>query len=97
MKSILKKRATSQKENESNALQVKERKIGVSKTVTKNTGNYENVKIGYWTERTVPDTERDVKIAAKEMSVLIDDLIKAELDDLFAEEEKPKAKTKLRR
>lgn len=55
-------------------------KIGLSKGITLNTGNYESARIDYWMERTVPESEKDSTLA--EMSKEIDNVLDAEVQEL---------------
>ena len=56
-------------------------KVGISKSVTKNMGNYESAKIEYWLEKECEESEQ--QRVTQELSVAIDDYLQSELNDLM--------------
>ena len=56
-------------------------KVGISKSVTKNMGNYENAKIEYWLEKECEESEQER--VTQELSVAVDDYLQSELNDLM--------------
>ena len=58
-------------------------KVGISKSVTKNMGNYENAKIEYWIEKECEESEQGR--VTQEISLAIDDYLQGELDELAAQ------------
>ena len=56
-------------------------KVGISKSVTKNMGNYESAKIEYWLEKECEDSEQER--VTQELSVAVDDYLQSELNDLM--------------
>ena len=67
-----------------NQLKSGEVRIGLSKNVTRNMGNYESVKIGVWMERVVKDDDRIIKKNYAEISSFLDEWIAGELEELGA-------------
>lgn len=59
-----------------------QRKIGMSKQVTVNMGNYNSFKVGIWQERYCEDTEEAANKVLAEMSEEIGELIQAEVDEV---------------
>lgn len=57
-------------------------KVGISKSVTKNMGNYESAKVEYWIEEECEDCERDY--VTQKLSMAIDDYLQAEIEELMA-------------
>ena len=58
-------------------------KVGISKSVTKNMGNYESAKIEYWIEKECEESEQER--VTQELSLAIDDYLQGELDELVAQ------------
>ena len=58
-------------------------KVGISKSVTKNMGNYESAKIEYWLEKECEESEQER--VTQEISLAIDDYLQGELDELAAQ------------
>ena len=56
-------------------------KVGISKSVTKNMGNYESAKIEYWLEKECEESEQER--VTQELSIAIDDYLKEELESLM--------------
>ena len=56
-------------------------KVGISKSVTKNMGNYESAKIEYWLEKECEESEQER--VTQELSVAVDDYLQSELNDLM--------------
>lgn len=56
-------------------------KVGISKSVTKNMGNYESAKIEYWLEKECDESEQER--VTQELSVAVDDYLQSELNDLM--------------
>ena len=56
-------------------------KVGISKSVTKNMGNYESAKIEYWLEKECEESEQER--VTQELSVVVDDYLQSELNDLM--------------
>ena len=56
-------------------------KVGISKSVTKNMGNYESAKIEYWLEKECEENEQER--VTQELSVAVDDYLQSELNDLM--------------
>ena len=56
-------------------------KVGISKRVTKNMGNYESAKIEYWLEKECEESEQER--VTQELSVAVDDYLQSELNDLM--------------
>ena len=56
-------------------------KVGISKSVTKNMGNYESAKIEYWIEKECEESEQER--VTQELSVAVDDYLQSELNDLM--------------
>ena len=56
-------------------------KVGISKSVTKNIGNYESAKIEYWLEKECEESEQER--VTQELSVTVDDYLQSELNDLM--------------
>ena len=56
-------------------------KVGISKSVTKNMGNYESAKIEYWLEKECEESEQER--VTQELSVTVDDYLQSELNDLM--------------
>ena len=56
-------------------------KVGISKSVTKNMGNYESAKIEYWLEKESEESEQER--VTQELSVAVDDYLQSELNDLM--------------
>lgn len=65
--------------------QEKLRKIGVSKSVTVNMGNYESFKVGIWQERYCDDTKEASNKVLAEMSTEIGELLEAEVNEVKGE------------
>lgn len=59
-----------------------QRKIGMSKQVTINMGNYESSKIGVWMEMLVRDDDREINSAYDEISNMLEDQLEAETKGL---------------
>lgn len=58
-------------------------KVGISKSVTKNMGNYESAKIEYWIEKECEESEQER--VTQELSLAIDDYLQNEIDELAAQ------------
>lgn len=58
------------------------RRVGMSKAMTVNMGNYESAKIGVWIERVVPDNDREEATAMTEISGRLDEYLKVEVSEL---------------
>lgn len=58
-------------------------KVGISKSVTKNMGNYESAKIEYWLEKECEESEQER--VTQELSVAVDDYLQSELNDLMGQ------------
>ena len=58
------------------------RRVGVSKGLTVNLGDYNSARVAFWMERVVPDTDEDFVSAVVEMSQLIEDAIQEEVEEL---------------
>lgn len=56
-------------------------KVGISKSVTKNMGNYESAKIEYWLEKECEESEQER--VTQELSVAVDDYLQSELNELM--------------
>ena len=56
-------------------------KVGISKSVTKNMGNYESAKIEYGIEKESAESEQER--VTQELSVAVDDYLQSELNDLM--------------
>ena len=56
-------------------------KVGISKSVTKNMGNYESAKVEYWLEKECEESEQER--VTQELSVAADDYLQSELNDLM--------------
>lgn len=56
-------------------------KVGICKSVTKNMGNYESAKIEYWLEKECEESEQGR--VTQELSVVVDDYLQSELNDLM--------------
>ena len=56
-------------------------KVGISKSVTKNMGNYESAKIESWLEKECEESEQER--VTQELSVAVDDYLQSELNDLM--------------
>lgn len=56
-------------------------KVGISKSVTKNMGNYESAKIEYWLEKECEESEQER--VTQELSVAVDDYLQSELNALM--------------
>lgn len=56
-------------------------KVGISKSVTKNMGNYESAKVEYWLEKECEESEQER--VTQELSVAVDDYLQSELNDLM--------------
>ena len=56
-------------------------KVGISKSVTKNMGNYESAKIEYWLEKECDESEQER--VTQELSVAVDDYLQSELNELM--------------
>ena len=68
-----------------NTLAVGECRVGCSKGVTLNMGNYQSARIDFWMERVVEDNEHEKIKAYSEMVDCLDDLITQEVDSLESE------------
>lgn len=66
-------------------LKVGTRRIGVSKGLTINLGNYESARISYWMERVIPDSDSECTKAIIEMSELVENALEEEARELKAE------------
>ena len=58
-------------------------KVGISKSVTKNMGNYESAKVEYWLEKECEESEQER--VTQELSVAVDDYLQSELNDLMGQ------------
>jgi hypothetical protein len=58
------------------------RRVGMSKAMTVNMGNFESAKIGVWIERVIPDTDRDEAATITEISSRLDEYLKVEVVEL---------------
>ena len=58
------------------------RRVGLSKGMTINMGDYQSARVDLWMERVVPDNDRDVEKAIMEMSESIDGYLAEEIEDL---------------
>ena len=56
-------------------------KVGISKSVTKNMGNYESAKIEYWLKKECEESEQER--VTQELSVAVDDYLQSELNELM--------------
>ena len=56
-------------------------KVGISKSVTKNMGNYESAKIEYWLEKECEESEQER--VTQELSIAVDDYLQSELNELM--------------
>ena len=59
-----------------------EQKIGLSKGVTVNTGNYESARINVWVERIIPEGEKERTKNLQELSEYLDDWLIVESKEL---------------
>lgn len=58
------------------------RRVGMSKAMTVNMGNFESAKIGVWIERVIPDNDRDEASTMTDISGRLDEYLKVEVSDL---------------
>lgn len=65
-----------------NTLTAGERRVGMSKGVTLNMGNYQSARYDVWMERVIPDTDRDYAKAVIEMEAVLDEAVKEEAKKL---------------
>lgn len=56
-------------------------KVGISKSFTKNLGNYESAKVEYWIEKECEASEQER--ATQEISLAIDEYLESELKELM--------------
>lgn len=59
-----------------------ERKIGLSKGMTINLGNYQSAKISVWMERIVEDDNHSSTQNLQDMSQYLDDWLQSEVDEI---------------
>lgn len=59
-----------------------EQKIGISKGITINTGNYESARINVWVERIIPEGEKERTKNLQELSEYLDDWLIVESKEL---------------
>ena len=62
--------------------ETKQRKLGISKGVTINMGNYESFKISIWQERYCEDAQEVSNKVLAEMSTEISELLEAEVNEV---------------
>ena len=61
---------------------VPQRRIGMSKGMTINMGDYQSARIDVWMERVVPDNDREVEKAYAEISKTLDEHLTDEVNEL---------------
>lgn len=61
-----------------------QRRIGMSKGMTVNMGDYQSARIDIWMEKLVPDNEREVEKGIAELSKCIDEHLTDEVNELKA-------------
>lgn len=61
------------------------RRVGVSKGLTVNLGDYNSARMAFWMERVVNDTDADANRAFVEMSKMIEDSLEEEARELRGE------------
>ena len=58
------------------------RRVGVSKGLTINMGDYNSARIAFWMERVVEDTDKAAQAAIVEMSQMVEEALQEEAEEL---------------
>lgn len=77
--------STTNRSNPANMLRAGQALVGLSKGVTLNLGSYQSARIDCWVSRVCNDSEKDIMDNLAEISVILDEQIEYESDQLQIE------------